>query len=188
MNLGSCGARQMALLGFSVALAVSGCGQSDRGQMNALRKQNADLQATVRRLERQQALLRDIFRASEPGVWRIEWEGEGATRPRLVLARKLDREKLTPRSLARELDRDFAPGLEYVGTRDATVYLRIRNAELLTQRSGSFGAAAHLAEATFTMTSLEGIDRVHFDFPEGDHASPGFYSRSSFVEYLQVLK
>jgi hypothetical protein len=58
----------------------------------------------------------------------------------------------------------------------------------LTLRSGSFGAAAYLADATFTMTSLDGIDRVNLDFPDGDHASPGFYSRASFLEYLQVLQ
>ena len=91
-------------------------------------------------------------------------------------------------SLARELDRDFPPGIEYVGVKDATVYLRIRDAEKLTQRSGSFGAATYLADATFTMTSLDGIDRIHLDFPEGDHASPGFYSRASFLEYLRVLQ
>jgi hypothetical protein len=176
------------LLGLAAGLAVSGCGKSDQKQMDALRKENAVLQGTTQRLERQQALLRDIFQRSEPGIWRIQWDGEGATQPRLVLAKRLNHEEATPVSLARELDRDFAPGIEYIGVKDATVYLRIRDAEKLTQRSGSFGAATYLADATFTMTSLDGIDRIHLEFPEGDHASPGFYSRASFLEYLQVLQ
>jgi hypothetical protein len=186
MHPGICAPVKAALLGLAAGLLVSGCGKSDREQSDALRRENAALRASTQTLERQQALLRDIFQRSEPGVWRIRWEGEGATVPRLVLAKKLSGEA-TPRSLARELDRDFAPGIEYVMVKDATVYLRIRDAEQLTQRSGSFGAETYLADATFTMTSLDGIDRIHLDFPEGDHAIPGFYSRASFLQYLGLV-
>jgi hypothetical protein len=176
------------LSGLAMTLVVSGCGQSDRGQVEALRKENSNLRATVQQLEKRQALLKNIFEHPESGVWDIKWEGEGATEPRLVLVKKLTDAEATPQNLTRELDRAFAPGIEYVEVKDATVYLRVRDADLLTQRSGTFGADSYLAQATFSMTSLEGIDRIHLDFPEGDHAAPGFYSRATFLGYLGMLR
>ncbi len=180
--------RSVLLTALAAALAVSGCGRADRRQLEVPRGENAALRDSVRVLEQRQALLKSVFAPAVSGLWDINWEGEGGAQPRLVLARRLAGDEATPRNLARELDRDFAPGIEYVLERDATVYLRIRDAELLTQRSGSLGAAVYLARATFSMTSIGGIDRVHFDFPEGDHAAPGYYSRASFLGLLGLLQ
>jgi hypothetical protein len=77
--------------------------------------------------------------------------------------------------------RPGSPGIALVRVKDGTAYLRVVDGEQLTQRMGSTGAACYLAEATFTLTSLEEIDRVHVGFLEGDHANPGFYARPSFM-------
>ena len=178
----------IVLLGFVMAVATVGCERADRPPPEGFRAENLALRSAVEQLEQRQRLLKSVFGHAEPGIWNIAWEGEGATRPRLVLAKGVSAEAATPQNLVRELDRSFAPGVMFVAVKDATVYLRIRDAALLTQRSGSFGAAAHLAQLTFSMTSLEGIQRIHVDMPEGDHAAPGFYSRADFLGHLGLLQ
>lgn len=61
-----------------------------------------------------------------------------------------------------------------------TAFVRIPDATFLTQSSGSMGADIFMAEATYSYTEIPGIKFVHFDFTEGEHASPGTYQRSSF--------
>ncbi|WP_257658179.1 hypothetical protein [Parapedobacter lycopersici] len=63
-----------------------------------------------------------------------------------------------------------------------TAYVRIADAEYLTQQMGSSGATMYLLEATYAYTELPGIRVVHFDFREGDHAIPGAYTRQRFAE------
>ncbi len=45
---------------------------------------------------------------------------------------------------------------------------------------GSSGAETYLAEVTFNLTEINGINFIDIQFPEGDHASPGIYSRTDF--------
>ena len=61
-----------------------------------------------------------------------------------------------------------------------TAFVRIPNATFLTQNSGSMGSDIFMAEATYSYTEIPGIKFVHFDFTEGEHASPGTYQRSDF--------
>lgn len=66
-----------------------------------------------------------------------------------------------------------------------TLFVDIPNAAGLTQRSGTTGAMAYIAEATYAFTSLYGIHVVDFSFAEGDHAVPGPYTRDSFKDLLR---
>lgn len=61
-----------------------------------------------------------------------------------------------------------------------TLSVTINDASFLTQQSGTTGAEAYLAEATFALTELQGIKAVNFHFQEGDHAVPKTYTRESF--------
>ncbi len=70
--------------------------------------------------------------------------------------------------------------LTLVGQDADTIKVKIEHPEVLTQQMGSTGAQAYIALATFTMTEQIGVNYVTFDFKEGDHASPGTYSRYSF--------
>lgn len=71
--------------------------------------------------------------------------------------------------------------LEYVKTSGDTIFLKIPDAEYLTQRMGSSGPTMYLAGVVYNFTELPGINYVNFDFEEGDHAQPGTYSRESFL-------
>ncbi|MES2874699.1 MAG: hypothetical protein V4708_13315 [Bacteroidota bacterium] len=70
--------------------------------------------------------------------------------------------------------------LTWVKLEGAKAYVSIADATYLTQRAGSEGAQAYLAEATYSLTEIEGIIEVEFSFKEGDHARPGIYKRSNF--------
>ena len=61
-----------------------------------------------------------------------------------------------------------------------TLYIKIPDAEHLTQRMGSTGSTMYFASAVYNLTEIPGIKYVNFDFAEGDHASPGTYNRESF--------
>jgi len=79
------------------------------------------------------------------------------------------------------------PKLKLIEVKGGVVVVEVINADYLTQRMGSAGAAAFLAEATFTLTEFDGIKYVHFDFPEGDHAAPGLYSREDFYPQWEII-
>ncbi|MBS1509509.1 MAG: hypothetical protein JST86_01615 [Bacteroidetes bacterium] len=64
-----------------------------------------------------------------------------------------------------------------------TLFIKIPNSRFLTQQMGTSGAEAFIAEATYNLTEIKGINAVHFDFKEGDHAQPGTFSRTDFVQY-----
>jgi len=70
--------------------------------------------------------------------------------------------------------------LEWVKQEGKTAYVKIEDAEFLTRESGTEGARAYLAEATYSLTEFSGIEEVNFSFKEGDHARPGVYTREDF--------
>ena len=72
--------------------------------------------------------------------------------------------------------------LEYVKTSGDTVFLKIPDAEYLTQRMGSSGPTMYLAGVVYNFTEIPGIKYVNLDFEEGDHAQPGTYSRENFSD------
>jgi hypothetical protein len=71
--------------------------------------------------------------------------------------------------------------LEFIKVSNDSIFVRIRKSSYLTQQMGSSGADAYLAEMTYNLTELNGINYVDIRFPEGDHASPGVYSRTDFI-------
>ena len=73
------------------------------------------------------------------------------------------------------------PKLKLIGIKGNIASVEVINAEHLTQRMGSSGADNFLAQSTFTLTENKNIKFVNFVFEEGDHASPGIYSRNDFL-------
>ena len=71
--------------------------------------------------------------------------------------------------------------LELVKISNDTVFVKIRQSNFLTQQMSSSGADMYLTEAAYNLSELNNIGYVHFDFKEGEHAAPGTYSRSDFV-------
>ena len=72
--------------------------------------------------------------------------------------------------------------LTFIKTSGDTVYLKIPDAMYLTQQMGSSGPTIYLAQAVYSLTEVPGIKYVNLDFEEGDHASPGIFSRDSFKD------
>jgi hypothetical protein len=77
---------------------------------------------------------------------------------------------------------DSSIHLDIVKISNDTVYLKIQDATYLTQRMGSTGSEMYLAGAVYNLTELPGIHYINLDFEEGDHASPGTFSRDSFKD------
>lgn len=69
-----------------------------------------------------------------------------------------------------------------------TIFVKIENSEILTQKMGSTGALVYLSTTTFTLTELNGIEYVNFAFEEGDHAIPGTYSRKYYYDLHEENK
>src|SRR5690606_32889133 len=63
--------------------------------------------------------------------------------------------------------------LDFVKQNGDTLFVRIDTATVLTQQMGSAGARAYMSVALFTLTEPKEVQMVHFDFEEGDHATPG---------------
>ena len=61
-----------------------------------------------------------------------------------------------------------------------TIFVEIPNASYLTQSIGNMGAKIFMAEGVYSFTQIPGNQFVNFSFKEGDHASPGTFSRINF--------
>lgn len=70
-----------------------------------------------------------------------------------------------------------------VSRNEDTAIVEIKDANFLTEEMGSAGARAFLAEATYSLTEVEGIKAVDFRFKAGNHATPGLLSRASFENF-----
>ena len=64
-----------------------------------------------------------------------------------------------------------------------TLYVTIPDSDFLAERMGSAGAEAYMASTTYNLTELKGIKFVNYDFEEGDHLSPGVFSRDDFKNF-----
>jgi len=60
-----------------------------------------------------------------------------------------------------------------------TVFVKLGDVFYLEQL-GSTGNYAFMAEVVYCLTEVPNVNLVNFDFPELDHASPGFYRREDF--------
>lgn len=73
--------------------------------------------------------------------------------------------------------------LEWVKQAGEKAFVKIDDANYLTQQMGTTGAESYLAETVFSITEIKGITSVDIKFEEGDHAKPGVYTRKSFKQF-----
>lgn len=93
----------------------------------------------------------------------------------------LKSQDLTPADIVSAINLKYPDiQLVWIKSEGSTAYVEIPDATFLTQRSGSEGAQVYLAEVTYSFTELKGIEKVNFNFAEGDHAVPGTYKREDF--------
>lgn len=70
--------------------------------------------------------------------------------------------------------------LDFLKQSHDTVFVAIPDAQYLTQSMGTTGAFGYLSEVTYSLTEVPGVSAVGIQFEEGDHASPGVYTRKDF--------
>lgn len=70
-------------------------------------------------------------------------------------------------------------------TEGAAARVEVSDDTRLGEQMGSAGSRMYLATMTYTLTSLSRIDSVYLDIEEGSHASPGYYSRKTWVDLVQ---
>ena len=97
---------------------------------------------------------------------------------KMTRLRSVNSDTLTPEMLISilNLDWNYVRISSYRTSHD-TIFVDIPFSNVLTQQMGTTGATEYLSIATFTLTELPWIKYVHFSFEEGEHASPGTYSR-----------
>ena len=88
----------------------------------------------------------------------------------------------TPAQIVKALNqRSPRPGLRLRRIDGHGIVIAVVDADYLTQKVGSTGAALYLIAATYSLTSVAGMRTVQYDFAWGDHAAPGVYSRKGIL-------
>lgn len=198
--------RSCLLLISCLLLTTLGC--SDEGsdqtvkqqrQIHTLRSQNDSLQRrskmlrdSLRRLSlrihelqddlRAQKKLRPLLLDNRVGLWEPD---EQATHIRF--ADSVDTQNV--RDLVETFNDQFAgsfnPELLLRSVEGAVARVGVLNDVQLTERMGTTGSGMYMATMTYTLTSLCRIDSVYIDIDEGSHASPGYYSRETWINLVQ---
>jgi hypothetical protein len=102
---------------------------------------------------------------------------------RLVKLRRFNKDTLTVKGVESIVNKSW-PNVQvkYVRTSGDTIFLSIPASTILTQQMGSSGAEQFMITTTYSFTELPAIRYVSYDFEEGDHASPGIYSREQWKD------
>ena len=132
------------------------------------------LQVSHESLEYQQSTIRNP-------IWVYDCVGE-----KIIKVREINKDTITASNLTKLLNRNYENQvrIELVQVKQDSVLVTIPNSTFLTQSMGTTGAEEYLIEAVFTLTELPGIEFVEFEFEEGDHATPGVYSRKLLQEQV----
>ncbi len=75
--------------------------------------------------------------------------------------------------------------LEFVKLSGDTVYAHIDSSFTFANDIGSFGATEYIAGVVLNLTMLPNINYVNLDFPEGSHAAPGVFAKTSYAAYKE---
>lgn len=118
-------------------------------------------------------------------IWSYDYNKDVA-----IKNRSMSNDSLNPRDLINLLNAENGDKLklDFVKLSDDTIYVKIDSSTYMTQEMGTTGANSFMAIATYTLTELNGIKFVYFDFKEGDHAIPGTYTRKYFENRKVPIK
>ncbi|TJZ53610.1 hypothetical protein FAZ15_16380 [Sphingobacterium olei] len=120
----------------------------------------------------------DKFSTMTPSpIWIYDYDQDVA-----IKNRSIPNDSLNPRDLINLLNAENGGNLklDFVKLSVDTIYVKMDSSTYLTQEMGTTGANSFMAISTYTLTELNGIKFVNFDFKEGDHAIPGTYTRKYF--------
>ena len=115
-------------------------------------------------------------------IWRYDYNQQ-TEEFEVAQIRPVDRDTLTGETLEKIINKTWPRvQIKFIGTSNDTAFISIPDSEVLTQQMGSAGAESFMISTTFSLTELNGIKYVSFDFDEGDHGVPGVYNRNSWDE------
>ena len=112
------------------------------------------------------------------------WEAELAPGSGLIMkkTRPIPPDSLTTAGIIEMLNGWYPEiPVRFSGISNDSITVRILKSTYLTEQMGSSGAKAYLAELTYNLTELKGINYVNIRFKAGDHASPDTYTRTDFI-------
>ena len=109
---------------------------------------------------------------------------------KIIKVREINKDTITVNNLTQLLNRNYENQvrIELVQVKQDSVRVTIPSSTFLTQSMGTTGAEEYLIEAVFTLTELPEIEFVEFEFEEGDHATPGVYSRKLLQDRIDANK
>jgi hypothetical protein len=91
----------------------------------------------------------------------------------MIKTRPIPDDSLTALSMVQILNDTYPEiPIRIIKTSNDTIFIKISKSDYLTQQMGTSGAEAYLAEVTYNLTELKGINFVGFNFKPGDHAMP----------------
>ncbi len=108
------------------------------------------------------------------GIW---YPGGETAYPVFVKPVKTGTVEMLIEELNRKFRADKLPEVLYLGMEKGKIQVGVSDDSQLTSGMGSSGAISYMNAVTFTLGSFPGVDQIEFKFEEGDHASPGVYSR-----------
>lgn len=117
---------------------------------------------------------------NEPTLWKVESLGD-QQEEKLTGPKDSILESFTPNQLVVALNETYPEiQIKFQDISHDTMFVSIPNSKVLTEQMGSTGSYNYLATAVFNLTELKNVKYIHFDFKEGDHASPGTFTRKDF--------
>ena len=117
---------------------------------------------------------------TKPTLWSVEYEDKTNT-DKLKKPADIQISSLSATDLINVLNENYPDvHLEFNKISHDTIFVKIPDSEKLTQQMGSTGSYNYMAATVFNLTELDKIKYVKIDFKEGDHGSPGTFTREDF--------
>jgi len=115
-----------------------------------------------------------------PSLWKVEFKEKNKSE-KLEKPSDENLKSLSPNELITALNQTYPDiHLDFKKVSHDTIYLEIPQSVRLTQQLGSTGAYNYLATTVYNLTELPNVKFVNLQFEQGDHATPGTYSRNDF--------
>jgi len=73
-----------------------------------------------------------------------------------------------------------------IGLFHDTLFSEIKDSEYLTERIGTYGAEAYIADVVINLTAIKKINFVKIQFEAGSHLSPGVWDKRDFDNYKEL--
>lgn len=124
--------------------------------------------------DQRKARIRELLDGYPAGIWACDDEAKLVLFENTVSPPQLE-------EIIFQLNNNYPRvGASFVKQEDGNVFIKLKNSEELTEKMGISGARCYLKSAVYSITSVDNVTSVTFDFNTGSHASSGNYGRNDF--------